>query len=163
MFPDQPAQDRDSPATWTTIAVIAGAGVFVLGLVASAILEPRIRVLHTLQAIPYFIIAALAAKNSPWGLGAGTGIAVFWNYLWLHQVWQIANWTDPGLLMTLLPAAGHFAIISGCVAAFVRARPGIPHWTRFIGGGVISVAYLVAIVVATGPQYIGLLRQAFGI
>jgi hypothetical protein len=34
---------------------------------------------------------------------------------------------------------------------------------RFIVGGVISVAYLVAIVVATGPQYIGLLKQVFGL
>jgi hypothetical protein len=34
---------------------------------------------------------------------------------------------------------------------------------RFVFGGAISVAYLVAIVVAAGPQYIGLLRQAFGV
>jgi hypothetical protein len=131
-------------------------------LVVSAILDPRIRVLHALQALPYLIIAALAVRNSPWCLGAGTGIAVFWNYLWLRQVSQTANWADPSLSMTLLPACGHFAMITGCVAAFLRTRPGIPHWLRFSSGGVISVAYLVAIVVAAGPQYIGLLRQAFG-
>ena len=163
MLPDHPPQGRDAAMQWTTILIIAGAGMFILGLVVSAILDPRIRVLHTLQVLPYFVIAALAVKNSPWVLGAGTGIAVFWNYLWLHQVSQIASWTDPSLLMTLLPAGGHFAIITGCVAAFLRTRPGIPHWMRFSSGGMISVAYLVAIVVAAGPQYIGLLRQAFGV
>jgi hypothetical protein len=30
-------------------------------------------------------------------------------------------------------------------------------------GGILSVAYLAAIVMATGPQYIGLLRQVFGV
>ena len=162
MLPDHPAQDRNAATKWTTILIIAGAAIFILGLVVSAILDPRIRVLHTLQALPYFVIAALAVKNSPWGLGAGTGIAAFWNFLWLHQVSQTASWTDPSLLMSLLPAGGHFAIIAGCVAAFVRTRPGIPHWMRFGSGVVISVAYLVAIIVAAGPQYIGLLRQAFG-
>jgi hypothetical protein len=163
MLPDHPAQDCATPAKWTTILIIAGAGIFVLGLVVSAILDPRIRVLHTLQALPYFIIAALAVKKSPWGLGAGTGIAAFWNYLWLHQVMRPANWSDPSLFMTLLPAGGHFAIMTGCVAAFLRKGPGVPLWMRFGCGGVIGVAYLVAIVVATGPQYIGLLRQAFGL
>ena len=134
-----------------------------MGLVVSAILDPRIRVLHTLQALPYFIAAALAVRNSPWGFGAGTSIAVFWNYIWLHQLSLAANWTDRSLLVTLLPAGGHFAIIFGSVSAFIRTRPRILHWIQFIVGGVISVAYLVAIVVATGPQYIGLLRQVFGL
>lgn len=67
------------------------------------------------------------------------------------------------MLITLLPAGGHFALIVGSVAAFVRTKPGLPHWARFVGGGVISVAYLVAIIVATGPQYIGLLRRVFSL
>jgi hypothetical protein len=163
MLPDHCAQDRAAPAKWTTVLIIGGAGIFILGLIVSAVLDPRIRVLHTLQALPYLVVAALAAKNNPWLQGAGAGIAVFWNYLWLTQVLQPANWTDPSLLMTLLPACGHFALIAGCVAAFIRTRPGIPHWMRFSAGGVISVMYLVVIVVATGPQYIGLLRQAFGV
>ena len=163
MLPDHPAQDRDAPAKWPLILIIGGAGIFVLGLVVSAVLDPRIRVLHTLQALPYFVVAALAVKKSPWGLGAGCGIAVFWNYLWLHQVLQPANWSDPSLLVTLLPAGGHFALITGCAAAFLPTRPGMFQWLCFSFGSVISVPYLVAIVVATGPQYIGLLRQAFGV
>ncbi len=129
----------------------------------SAVLDPRIRVLHVLQALPYVVVAWLAVKNSPWGFGAGAGIAAFWNYLWLRQILQPANWTDPSLWITLLPACGHFALITGCVAAFLRTRPRMPHWIRFGSGGVVSVAYLVAIVVATGPQYIGLLRESFGL
>src|SRR5690348_7345062 len=111
---NHPAQDRGGPAKWTTVLIITGAGIFILGLLVSAVLDPRIRVLHTLQALPYFVIAALAVKDSPCGLGAGTGIAGFWNYLWLHRASRTASWTDPGLLMTLLPAGGHFAIIVGC-------------------------------------------------
>jgi hypothetical protein len=163
MLAKHPAKDGEAPAKWTIILILAGAGIFILGLVVSAILDPRIRVLHILQALPYLLIAALAFKNNSWGFGAGTGIAVFWNYLWVYQVLQTASWTDPGLLMTLLPAGGHCAIITGCVAAFLRTRPGIMPWLRFSCGGVIAVAYLVAIVVAVGPQYIGLLKQAFGL
>jgi hypothetical protein len=163
MLPNQDPQASDAPARWTTALIIGGAGTFVLGLVVSAVLDPRIRVLHTLQALPYFVAAALAVTNSPWGFGVGASIAAFWNYIWLHQLLMAANWTDWSLLMTLLPAGGHFALIIGSVAAFVRTRPGVPHCLRFSVGGVISVAYLVAIVVATGPQYIGLLRQVFGL
>ena len=163
MVPDRSAQNRHAPAKWTTILIIGGAATFILGLVVSAVLDPHIRVLHTLQALPYFVVAAHAVKNNPWIQGVGTGISVFWNYLWVHQVAQPANWTDPGLLITLLPACGHFALITGSVAAFLRTRPGAPHWLRFSCGGVISVVYLVAIVVTAGPQYIGLLRQAFGV
>jgi hypothetical protein len=143
--------------------IVGGAAAFVLGLVVSAVLDPRIRVLHALQALPYFVAAALAVRNSPWGFGAGASIAAFWNYIWLHQLVQPANWTDWSLLMTPIPAGGHFALIIGCVAAFVRTRPGVLNWARFIGGGLMSIAYLVAIVMATGPQYIGLLRQVFGL
>ena len=163
MLANQARGGNDAPARWTTALIIGGAGIFVLGLLASAVLDPRIRVLHTLQALPYFVVAALARRNSPWGFGAGTSIAAFWNYIWLHQLMLPANWTDWSLLMTLLPAGGHFALIIGCVAAFVGMRPSVPHWMRFIVGGVISVAYLVTIVVITAPQYIGLLRQVFGL
>lgn len=163
MLLNRGAQTRNVPTKWTTALIVGGAGIFVLGLLVSAVLDPRIRVLHILQALPYFVIAALAFRNSPWGFGAGASIAAFWNYIWLSQVLRPANWTDWSLLMTLLPAAGHFAIIIGSLAAFIRIRPGVRHWTRFIVGGVISVAYLVAIVVITGPQYIEMLRQAFGL
>jgi hypothetical protein len=163
MTPDHPAQHGDAPARWTTILIFSGAGISILGLIVSAVLDPHIRVLHALQALPYFAVACLAVKNSPWVLGAGAGIATFWNYLWLHQILRTASWTDPSLLMTLLPAGGHIALITGCVAAFLRTSPRIPHWMRFGTGAVVSVAYLVVIVVATGPQFIGLLRQAFGL
>jgi hypothetical protein len=163
VLPDHRAPGRDAPSRWTTILIIAGADIFILGLVVSAILDPRIRVLHTLQVLAYFVIAELAVKSGPWGLGVGMGIAVFWNDLWRHQVSKTACCTDPSLLMSLLLAGGHFAIITGCVVAFLRTRPGIRHWMRFSSGGVIAVAYLVAIVVAAGPQYIGLLKQAFGV
>ena len=40
-----------------------------------------------------------------------------------------------------------------------RAR----EWAEFFGGGVLSVAFICAIIITTGPQYIGILHKLFRI
>jgi hypothetical protein len=54
-------------------------------------------------------------------------------------------------------------MIVACVAGFLATRPDRRQWTRFVGGGVAAVAYLVAIIFISGPQYIPLVKRVFGL
>jgi len=64
-------------------------------------------------------------------------------------------------LIALIAAGGHFLLIIGCLAGFARTRPKGRHVAQFLAGGVIAVAYFVAIILTTGPQYIPLLKRVF--
>ena len=52
-------------------------------------------------------------------------------------------------------------LIAGCLAGFLRTRPGARRWGQFLAGEVLAIGYFVAIIITTGPQYIGLLKQVF--
>jgi hypothetical protein len=68
---------------------------------------------------------------------------------------------SPGQLIAVVAAAGHFLLIFGCLALFIRLRPDLKLWAQFFAGGVLAVGYLVLIVITTGPQYVGVLRRVF--
>ena len=109
-----------------------------------------------------------------WGLGAGCIIAAFWNYMNLFVSDFIATGLrELSLLLTagelrpgqiaVVAATGHFLLIAGCLALFLRLRPGLKRWGQFFAGGVLAVGYLVLSVFTTGPQFVGILRRVFGI
>src|SRR6516164_6687833 len=66
-------------ARWINACVLSGSGIFVFGLVVSAVFAPEWRALHALQALIYVAVVGLTRKKSAYGFGAGVGIAVFWN------------------------------------------------------------------------------------
>jgi len=68
----------------------------------------------------------------------------------------------PGQL-AVVAATGHFLLIAGCLALFLRLRPSLKRWGQFLAGGVLAVGYLVLIVFSTGPQFIGMMRRVFGL
>lgn len=161
---------------WIGVAIAVGAAVFMLALVLSAVFDPRIRLLHTLQALIYVAVIVLARRRSSWGFGAGTAVGLFWNYTnlfvtnfiaaGLSQLWLLLTTgalRRPDLLVAVIAAGGHVLLVLGCLAGFLRRRPSAREWGKFLAGGVIAVAYFVAIIVTTGPQYIPLLRRVFGI
>src|SRR5215813_9493114 len=76
------AADRRSPsmAKWPGYAIYTGAVVFIAVLAVSAVFDPKIRVLHTLQALPYIAAIVLARRKSVWGYGIGAIMGAFWNY-----------------------------------------------------------------------------------
>jgi hypothetical protein len=165
--------DRALPR-WIAISIWTGAGLFVLALLVSAIFDPTIRLLHTLQALIYVAVIVLARKSSPWGFGAGFTIALFWNGInlfvttfiaaGLHHLWislSSGRISRPDLLVALIAAGGHVLLLVGCAAGFLRRRPGGGDWARFIAGGVLAVAYFAGIILTTGPQYIPLLKRVF--
>jgi hypothetical protein len=155
-------------------SIVVGAGLFIAALLISAIFEPSIRVLHTLQALPYVVIIILTRKNSAWAYGAGGFIAGFWNYMAIFVNTFVQNGVQqlvvlirtgqvdrPDQLIAVVAAGGHFLLILACLAGFLRMRPGIKQWGQFLAGGVLAVSYFVAIIVATGPQYVDQLKRVF--
>ena len=159
---------------WINAFILAGAGFFIFALILSAVFDPRISVLHALQALIYIAVILLARKNNSWGFGAGCIIAAFWNYTNLFVTTFVRSGLQqlsillrtgrlhrPDLLIAVIAAGGHFLLIIACVAGFLRTRPDARRWAQFIGGGVLGVGYFVAIIISTGPQYIGLLKRVF--
>ena len=159
---------------WIDRSIFAGAAFFIFALVVSAIFDPTIRVLHAFQALLYVAIIVLTRRGSAWGFGAGCIIAAFWNYINLFittfikgglnelvSVLQTGQLHRPDLLIAVIAAGGHFLLIIACLAGFLRTQPRVRRWSEFIAGGVAAVAYLVLIIVTTGPQYIGLMKRVF--
>jgi len=113
-----------SPRRWIDLAIRIGAGFFIFALLLSAVFDPKIRLLHVLQALIYIVVSVLTGRQSPFGFGAGFAIAVLWNYtnlvitsfitegmrfLWLFV--QTGRLKHPDLLVAVVAAAGHFAMI----------------------------------------------------
>ena len=151
---------------WIDASMLVGAGFFIFALVLSAVFDPRIRVLHALQTLIYVAVIILTRRGSSWGFGAGCLIAAFWNYTNLFVTTFIRAGLEqlatlihtgqlhrPDLVVAVVAAAGHFLMIVACVAGFLRTGPNLRQWGQFLGGGILAVAYLVAIIFTTGPQY----------
>jgi hypothetical protein len=161
---------------WINASILVGAGFFIVALVLSAVFDPSIRVLHALQALIYVAVIILTRRGSAWGFGAGCLIAAFWNYInlfvttfirvGLEQLMTLVRTGQlqrPDLLVAVIAAADHFLMIGACLVGFLRTGPNPRRWGQFVGGGVLAVAYLVAIIFTTGPQYIGLMKRVFGL
>src|SRR5216684_2243245 len=164
---------QSAPA-WARFSVQAGAGLGIVALFMSAVFDPTIRVLHFLQAFPYIAVIVMARKDNAWVLGAGCITAAFWNYVNLFvSDFIMTGVRELSLLLTagdlrpgqlaVVAATGHFLLIAGCLALFLRLRPGLKRWGQFLAGGVLAVGYLVLIVFTTGPQFIFMMRRVFGL
>ena len=166
--------DRPALPRWITWLIVSGAATFTLALIVSAVFDPSIRVLHTLQALIYVAVVVLARRNNPWGFGAGALMAAFWNYINLFVtnfipngvgqvalLFQTGHLTRPDQLIGAIAGAGHFLLIAGCVAGFIRTRPARRVWLAFGAGGVVAIGYFLVIVATTGRQYLPLMHRVF--
>lgn len=54
----------EAEPAWIRWAILIGAGFFIFALFLSAVYEPKIRVLHALQALIYFAVVWLASRKS---------------------------------------------------------------------------------------------------
>lgn len=161
---------------WIRAFILFGAGFFILALVLSAVFDPRIRVLHALQALIYVAVIVLTRRNSAWGFGAGFVIAVVWNYVNVFLTTFIARGLEqvaallrgghmdrPELLIAVVAGLGHVMLIVACLVGFLRTRPRARGWAEFAAGGVLAVAYFAAIIATTAPPYIvDLMKRAAG-
>jgi hypothetical protein len=171
---DTQTAPQEAYVKWVNGAIAAGAGFFLLALIPSAIFDPSIRVLHTLQALVYISVIVLTRRKKAWGYGAGFATAALWNYtnlfftsfirdgwryLWL--LLQTGRLKHPDLIVAVVAAGGHFLMIAACVAGFALLRPTPQRWLSFFAGGVLAILYFAAIIITTGLQYIPLLRRVF--
>ena len=161
-----------SAPRWIRVLIVAGCLMFILALIVSAVFDPTIRVLHTLQIIPYAAVIVLTRRDNAIGYGIGCLLAAFWNYLNLfvttfiaagmHQLGillRTGHLPRPDLLIAVDAALGHFLMIAGCLAGFLCMRPR--RWPQFVAAGILSIGYLVAIIFLAGRQYIPLMHRVF--
>ncbi|HEX4849570.1 MAG TPA: hypothetical protein VFV08_02135 [Puia sp.] len=150
---------------WTYYSIILGSVIFLIALAVSAFFVPQLRILHLLQALIYVAIIILARRNSPWGLGIGVIISLFWNclnlfvtHLFQAGAGQLASAlhgrhiTRPDTMMVFIGGMGHFILIFSCIAAFVKLKPARKQWLQFFVGGFLAVVYLIVIVMLVAPS-----------
>jgi hypothetical protein len=124
---------------WINALILVGSAIFVLGLTVSAIFAREWRVLHFFQALIYVAIVVLTWRKRPVGFGAGLGVGLFWDVLFVkvagHDVVQeLASFFRTGqaphasLLLSLFAALGHLLIIIACVMGLIRLRPAARPW-----------------------------------
>jgi hypothetical protein len=156
-----PATRSASTRVWIPI----GAALFVVALAVSALVVPQLWHLHLLQALIYVAVILLARHNSAWGLGAGVTIAVFWNSFnlfatHLMQAGALALWyfLHTGqvrrleTMMVMFGGIAHCILIVACLAALRDCGTANRKWWKFIGGGVVALAYFAAIVAIARPR-----------
>jgi hypothetical protein len=154
-----------APSRWVRAAILVGGGLFLLALTVSAAIIPQLRLLHLLQALIYVAVLILTSRNSPWGFGAGTIIAIAWNGLNLFvthlfqagagQIWTLVHGgrvTRPETLMVTIGGVGHFILIIACIAGFLEQKPRAKNWAQFFGGGLLALAYMALIIATTAPR-----------
>lgn len=149
---------------WPLVAVAVGGTLFIAALIGSATVVPVLRPLHLFQALIYVAVIYFARRNSAAAFGAGVTIAVIWNAMELF----ITHNAQGGLVAFLsflhsgvarridtmfvsLGTLGHFILIIGCLAAFLRQHEK-RSWARFGLGGVLVVAYFAVIVATLLPR-----------
>jgi hypothetical protein len=150
---------------WTRIAILVGAGLFIVALIVSAAVVPALRPLHAFQALIYVAVVMLARRGDAVGFGAGVFIACAWNGLNLFvthlmqagaREWQsllrIGHVNRPDTMMVFLGGVAHFVLIAACLAAMFQLRPGTKEWMRFVAGGLLALAYFAAIVATMAPR-----------
>src|SRR5215475_5267574 len=150
-----------STQVWTYL----GAALFLVALLVSAIVVPELRLLHLMQALIYVAVIVLARRNSAWGFGAGFAIAIVWNGLSLFvtrlmQAGAVAFWSSLRAghveqlvpMMVALGGIGHFILIFATLLALLRHNAETGKWWKFVGGGVLAVAYFVLIVAFAQPR-----------
>lgn len=150
---------------WVRASILVGVGLFLLALAVSAAIIPQLRLLHLLQALIYVAVLILTSRNSPWGFGAGTIIAIAWNSLNLFvthlfqagagQIWTLIHGghvTRPETLMVTIGGIGHFILIIACIAGFLERKPTAKNWAQFFGGGFLTLLYMALIIATTAAR-----------
>jgi hypothetical protein len=154
---------------WIAISIPASAGFFIFALFVSAAFQPSLRWLHGLQALIYVAIILLSRQNSAWGFGAGVFIGAFWNFIFLRgasrDIWALLSGSAfrADVALQLAAAMAQFLLIAACCSGIWRKRREAAIWVTSLAGGVLAVAFLVALMIILRPQYIPMLQAAFGL
>lgn len=156
---------RPSGFRSTLVWLYAGAALFLVALLVSAILVPDLRLLHSFQALIYVAVIFLARRNSSWGYGAGFAVALVWNAMSLFVTHLIQTGTlafyaslraghieQPVPMMVALGGMGHFILLAAALVAIARYNAEHRKWWKFAGGGLLSIAYFALLVALFRPH-----------
>ena len=152
-------------ARWGQVLIFIGVGLFLIALFFSALVVPRLRTLHFLQALIYVAVLITSMRNNIWAYGAGTCVALVWNSLNLFitklfqagigqlvSFFRTGHVSRPDTLMVAVGGIGHFVLIAGCLAVFLSRPPSRKRWGQFFGGGLIAIAYFALIIILAAPR-----------
>ena len=148
--------------------------VFVLGI--SAYWDPTIVWLHVLEAVPYAVAAALCATRRTFGYALGAASGAFWLWVAGTQTSFVRNGFERVSMLLRTGAVDRWDVLIAAPAAlatgglvvcsllaYARGRKApIRDATLFASTGVLVVVYFTAVFAAAGPQYLPLVRRAFG-
>jgi hypothetical protein len=160
----------------TDIAAAVFAALFVVVLAISAYWDPRIRVLHVFEAIPYIVSGGLCVRRRPFGYALGAASGAFW--LWIagfHTTFVRNGFERMSMLirtgtidrldqLIAAPAAiatGGLVVFSllGYVRLPAKSRRDAVVWAAAVA---VVPAFFWIIFVAFAPQYLPILYRAFG-
>jgi len=148
---------------------------FVVVLAVSAYWEPRIRVLHMFEALPYVVAAFLCYSGQKVGYALGVASGAFW--LWigaflssfvrngferLEMLIRTGSVDRPDILIAA-PAAmatGGLMLFS-LIAYALHPRKSSRDVLLFIGALVLVAAFFVAIFAMLSPQYLRMFGRLF--
>jgi hypothetical protein len=150
---------------------------FVIVLAISAYWDRSIVVLHVLEAVPYVVAAMLCVRRQTFGYALGAASGAFWLWIAAGQTTFVRNGFERAAMLLrtgsvdrwdvfiAAPAAlatGGLVVFS--VGSYLRGPKALLRDVSMLATAVVLViAYFVAIFATTGPQYLPLIRRAFGL
>ena len=149
-----------------TAAVCAAAFIVVLGL--SAYWDRSIRVLHTVEALPYLLAAILVLRQHKFGYALGFAGGAFWLLTATFRTSFVRNgferliaadWSRPDLLIAVPAALSTGGLALFCAIGYARLRG--KSWRDagvFAVALVLVPAFFYAIFAAFAPRYLALFR-----
>ena len=157
------------------LGIVISALLFIFALIVSAYFEPRIRALHTLQALIYLFVIIFSLRHSKWGYGVGISIAAFWNYANLFVTTFIVGGVskvflflsggpapNANALIAVFAALSHFGLIIFCMSGYLRLPNKKWHDTGILViSASLSIGYFATIVALTAQQYLFVFEKVF--
>ncbi|HEY2823492.1 MAG TPA: hypothetical protein VGJ06_20780 [Candidatus Acidoferrum sp.] len=58
----------------------------------------------------------------------------------------------PDTLLVMVGGVRHFVFIVACVTGFLDQWPGAKQWGKFVGGGLLALAYFGLVIATTAPR-----------
>jgi len=69
----------------------------------------------------------------------------------------------PDIEIQLAATLAHCVLILARLVGFIKQRPSSRHGAKFIGGGIVALSYLIALLVLMRPQLFPALKSSFGL
>lgn len=152
------------------VAAAICASVFVAVLALAAYWDPRIRVLHVFESLPYLLAAVLCLRRRTFGYALGFVGGVFW--LWtagflstfirngferLEMLFRTGAVDRPDVLIAVPAAMATAGLALCCVLGYARLPNKSWRDAAVLGAAVLVIpAFFLGIFAAFMPQYLRL-------